>query len=311
MNALSSDYRIFSLPWNTAAAEERLFKRLLAGGFTLFAIFMLLVALLPPMIKPVPAPLPREVVNLVLQPPPVEDKPKIKPPEIKKPEVVKPPPVVVQKPVVTQDRVSQARQKAQASGLLAQKDLLKDLRETLDPSTLAPTKDLLAKVDGASKAERSVITSQATSARSAVNTATLAQGFGGGAGSLKGHQTTQSVASFADQIGKNKPEASRTGSGAKPARSREEIETVFDRNKSAIFALYNRALRDNAQLQGKVVVELTISPEGEVTACRIVSSDLKDEELERKLIARIKLFRFDARDVAPITTTKPIDFFPS
>ena len=75
--------------------------------------------------------------------------------------------------------------------------------------------------------------------------------------------------------------------------------------------MYNRALRDNAQLQGKVVVELTISPEGEVTACRIVSSDLKDEELERKLIARIKLFRFDARDVAPITTTKPIDFFPS
>ena len=59
------------------------------------------------------------------------------------------------------------------------------------------------------------------------------------------------------------------------------------------------------------MVELTISPDGEVTACRIVSSELKDEELERKLVSRIKLFRFDSKDVAPITTTKPIDFFPA
>ena len=66
-----------------------------------------------------------------------------------------------------------------------------------------------------------------------------------------------------------------------------------------------------AALQGKVVVELTIAPDGEVTACRIVSSELKDEDLERKLVSRIKLFRFEAKDVAPITTTKPIDFFPA
>ena len=86
---------------------------------------------------------------------------------------------------------------------------------------------------------------------------------------------------------------------------------MFDRTKSAIFALYTRALRDNPALQGKVVVELTIAPDGEVTACRIVSSELKDEDLERKLVSRIKLFRFEAKDVAPITTTKPIDFYPA
>ena len=48
-----------------------------------------------------------------------------------------------------------------------------------------------------------------------------------------------------------------------------------------------------------------------MTACRIVSSELKDEDLERKLVSRIKLFRFEAKDVAPITTTKPIDFYPA
>jgi hypothetical protein len=45
--------------------------------------------------------------------------------------------------------------------------------------------------------------------------------------------------------------------------------------------------------------------------CRIVSSELKDAELEKKIVARVRLFRFEARDVESVTTTKPIDFFPA
>ncbi len=308
MTTLTADYRVFDLPWTAASGEERRFRLLLAAGLLAFALFMIALALLPPVPRPVPAPLPQEVVKLVLAPPPppvVEEKPQEKP---------KPKPVVeavVPRVAAPVDATQQARKKAESSGLLAQKDALKELRDALDPSLLAQTKDLSAKVDGPSKADRAVITSQATATSGGINTAALSRGFGGGSGSLKGHETTQSVASFADTMAKGRPEAARSGSGAKAARSREEIETVFDRNKSAIFALYNRALRDNPGLQGKVVVELSISPEGEVTACRIVSSELKDEELERKLVSRIKLFRFEAKDVAPITTTKPIDFFPA
>jgi hypothetical protein len=45
--------------------------------------------------------------------------------------------------------------------------------------------------------------------------------------------------------------------------------------------------------------------------CEVVSSEIEDPELQRKLINRIKLFRFEQKDVARITTTKPIDFFPA
>jgi TonB family protein len=103
----------------------------------------------------------------------------------------------------------------------------------------------------------------------------------------------------------------RTGSSGKAARSREEIELVFDRNKGAIYGLYNRALRERAELQGKLVLEFTVAPTGEVTMCRVVSSELNDPDLESKIVARVRLFHFDARDVETITTTKPIDFFPS
>ncbi len=86
---------------------------------------------------------------------------------------------------------------------------------------------------------------------------------------------------------------------------------MFDKNKGAIFALYNRALRIDPSLEGKIVLRLTIEPNGIVTLCEIISSELGDEDLERKLVQRIKLFRFEAKDVEPITTTKPIDFFPA
>ena len=102
---------------------------------------------------------------------------------------------------------------------------------------------------------------------------------------------------------------STRGESGKAARSREEIELVFDKNKGALYALYERALRENAQLQGKLVLEFTIAPSGEVTMCRVVSSELNDKTLEEKIVARVRLFHFEPKDVEPITTTKPIEFF--
>ncbi|MDH4032059.1 MAG: TonB family protein, partial [Chromatiales bacterium] len=72
-----------------------------------------------------------------------------------------------------------------------------------------------------------------------------------------------------------------------------------------------RALRQDPTLRGKLVLRLTISPGGEVTDCDVVSSELADSAFERKLVARVRMFRFEAKDVATVTTTKPIDFFPA
>ena len=90
-----------------------------------------------------------------------------------------------------------------------------------------------------------------------------------------------------------------------------DVEIVFDRNKGALYALYGRALRDQPELQGKLVLEFTIAPSGEITMCRVVSSELNDPELEKKIVARVRLIRFKAADVEPLTVSKPIDFFPA
>jgi periplasmic protein TonB len=101
------------------------------------------------------------------------------------------------------------------------------------------------------------------------------------------------------------------GSSGKASRSIEEIKLVFERHKGAIYALYQRALRDDPALQGKVVLELKIAPSGEVLNCRVLSSELKSPELENKLRARVQGFDFGAKDVAEIVVSWPVDFLPS
>jgi TonB family protein len=161
-------------------------------------------------------------------------------------------------------------------------------------------------VGSAQQVERSVIAARVGSGSGGIATAGMSRNTGGGG--LAGRGTTQ-VSSPDAAVGSGGSQVVKGGSG--PSRSREEIELVFDQNKGAIFALYNRALRSDPNLQGKVVLELTIDPSGVVAACRIVSSDLNDVELEQKLVQRVRMFRFEAKEVATVTTTKPIDFFPA
>lgn len=144
-----------------------------------------------------------------------------------------------------------------------------------------------------------------------INTAALSRNTGGGG---LGGRTTTVVESPVEGIGFGPAggAAQRTGTSDRGSRSREEIERVFDTNKGRIFTLSNRALRENPALQGKVVLRLTIAPDGRVTFCEVVSSELGDADLEKALVQRVLQFQFEARDdIESITTTKPIDFFPA
>jgi protein TonB len=300
---LTQYYRSYELAWEQDPEEQSRLRRLITGGLLL----LLLLGLILPFLhvpKPSEAPeaVPERLARLMVQekpkPPPVVEPPKPKPvPETK--------PVVQPKPV---DKVAEARKKAQQSGLLKLQDELADLRQNVDLTPLGQTKNLQGAVGADSHAERSLIASKAGVGSAGITTANASRGFGTGAGSLTGHDTTMVNSRIA--AAGSPSNVSRGGSG-KLSRSEEEIALVFDRNKGAIYALYGRALRDEPDLQGKLVLEFTISPSGDVTECHVVSSELKDPDLERKIVARVKLFHFEAKDVAAITTTKPIEFVPA
>jgi outer membrane biosynthesis protein TonB len=133
-------------------------------------------------------------------------------------------------------------------------------------------------------------------------------GGGGGPGGGGGGRTGGTGVGAGGGAGNS---AVAKGGSGKASRSIEEIKLVFERNKGAIYSMYQRALRDDPTLQGKVVLELKIAPSGEVLACRVLSSELKNADLENKLRARVQGFDFGAKDVAEIVVSWPVDFLPS
>jgi TonB family protein len=306
---LAPYYRQYELPWSPTEEVERRFRKILRNAIIAFAIIALLIPLLPtPELERSKAPaIPDRVVQLIIEkkaPPPPPPPPKV---EEKKPEPIQK--IEEPKPIPQPKPQQDAREKAQKSGLLKLQDQLADLRDNSVLDKAAQTKNLTGKVGATTASERSLITSKVGTSSGGINTANLSRGYGGGAGSLTGHTTTQvSSAVLAAQA---QDGVQRGAGNGKASRSEEEIALVFDRNKGAIYALYTRALRDKPELQGKLVLELTISPDGEITKCDVVSSELNDPELERKLVARVKLFRFEAKEGGTSTVTKPIDFFPA
>ena len=308
-------YREYDLPWTLGSDQDKKFRRVLGTVLLVLGVLSLVWPFIP---VPEPDPydvtqIPPRIAQLLLEerplPPPPPPQVEEAEPDNAEPEQVvevekEPEPVPQPEPVP--DRKEIAREQAQAAFL----PFADDLADLVDNELLiqvADNRTLSASVGGAVRNERSMITSKVGATSGGINTASLSRNTGGT--SIAGRTTTRvdsSVAGIGPAGG-----ARRSGSSGKASRSREEIELVFDKNKGAIFALYNRALRRDPTLEGKLVLRLTIDPSGIVSFCEIVSSELDDEELERKLVQRVRMFRFAAKDVEPITTTKPIDFFPA
>jgi len=298
---LAPYYRLYQLPWSPLEEMERRFRVILRNLGIAFLIVAVVIPFLPHHQQVTNTDsLPERVVQLVMEPPPPPPPPP--PPKPEKPLEKVPIAKVPTPPVPVDPRV-----KASKSGLLANLDDLAALRDHADLDKFAKNQPNTTDPGDVSTVTRSVITSKAGGTSGGISSPT-SSGLASGSGSLRGIYTTQVKD---PNLGANGQSATRAGGSGKASRSADEIALVFTKNKGAIDAMYARALRDNPALQGKVVIELSIAPSGEITAAHIVSSELNDKEFESKLIARIKLFRFDAKDVAALTATKPIDFFPA
>lgn len=303
------------ISWAGGSEEDRRYRRIL----TITALFGLVLSLVVTLL-PVPKverstveDVPKRIARLVLEqrkpappppPPPVVEqaKPEVKPepkPEAKAEAKPQPKP----KP----ENRTAARERAARSGIMAFSNDLAELRDDRNVALLeSPQRLSKAGQTATGDTKRSILTSKATSGSGGINTAGLSNYTGttrlATRSTEKVNSPVEAVASAAD--------AARA-KGKAGGRSDEEIQLMFDRNKAAINNIYNRALRANPTLRGKVVFRLTIAPSGELTRVEVVSSELRDAALERKLVLHIKRITFAAKDVAATTLNYTMDFFPS
>ncbi|MEQ1437942.1 AgmX/PglI C-terminal domain-containing protein [Fontimonas sp. SYSU GA230001] len=313
--------------WDLAAEADRRFRRLVVVvGIPLLVLgiavpFLQLVGLTRgggtlsgaryvELLPEQPAP----VAEKVEEPKPAEqDQPE--PEQPKAPRLTEKQPEVP--PEVRQQRaVERARETASRAGVMAFANQLQALHSGVasierPDSALQSLGDAAA--GGASQADNQVFEQSAASASGGIGSPT-----GTGAtrrtqsGTGLGERRTTVVESPVG-FGQDRSRSGQGGDKLLAGRTLEEIQLVFDRNKGAITSIYNRAARDNPNLgAGKIVISLTIAPNGSVTDCKLVSSTFNNPELERKIIARVLLMNFGAKDVPAYTYPNyPIHFLPS
>lgn len=300
--------------WTPGEEDQRSRK-----GLIIALCVWLLIALVFPFIhvpqKAAPAPekLPERVVTVIPEAKKLEQAPP-PPPELTKPVVKKVTPKPT-KPTAKVDPQPVPKQQPKASkpqGILAFKDSLAAVDDLPAVAALGKSAKLSADT-GAARAERSMLASNAPGSSGGINLAAQSRSFGSGGGergAIKGTALTKASSGISAIASADKSKS--VGGGAKGGgRSGEEIQIVFDRYKSALYRLYQRELRRDSTLQGKVILRLTIQPDGSVSMVQVQSSEMDAPDLTSGIVERVKGFDFGAKDVPAVTIVYPMNFLPS
>ncbi len=300
-------YRSHLMPWSKHGEDEKRYKKIMAGVVAFVILFITVVTLLrkPPEVKQEVV-LDEKIAALV-----VKKKPEPPKPVEKKEE----PPSEAQSSQAPTD-AAQARAAVQNKGVLALKGGFSDILGGADDAKLGSD----ARVSNSGKVasgdgtpQRSVIGSQAAGGSGGINTANLSrQGVGTGASGQSitggGVKIARVESSIAAGVAQDRP----LSKGAGPSRTDEDIQIVFDRYKAALYRIYNRELRNDPTLRGKMVLRITIEPDGHVSSCVVKSTDLASPALSKDIVEKVLTFNFGQKaGVPPVTIVYPIDFLPA
>jgi TonB family protein len=96
-----------------------------------------------------------------------------------------------------------------------------------------------------------------------------------------------------------------------PFRRPTVLKQTIDENSSQLKYLYNRKLRQGTKLSGRMVVEITVKPDGLIRNAEIVRSGVGDKQFEDDVIKQIKTWRFKAipENLGDLTVNYPFEFF--
>ena len=254
----------------------------------------------------------------------------------------RPPGPSTDNPTGTPDAQQVARASAQTKGVLAHQNEFAGLIDSSGPVKVGAEGVVsnTGQIAPGTATTRSLIVSQVGSGSGGINVAAISRngnggggaggagtgtggggggnGFGGnglgggGSSNAGGGGGGVKIAKVQSSTGAAVADARPLSNGASPSRTDEEIQIVFDRYKAALYRIYNRELRNDPSLKGKMVLRLTIEPDGHVSACSVKSTDLASPALSADVVERVLKFNFGAKQGVPsITISYPIDFLPA
>lgn len=326
---MSMAFLNMQLPWSSSILDDKRFQSILTvlAGIMLALSLIITIVEVPELTRAEKEELPPQLARVILEkkeippPPKVEPKKEEKKPEEKKPEEKKPEPKKEEPKPIPEKKpepvkqppkaaIERAKEQVAQTELAQFKDDLAEMREMMPTVELERTSTTQAVGQPqATQIDRAMITSGAKVASGGINTAQLSRDVGGVA--LSGRENTKVKSTLAENAKKAAVATTGNSDGAGgAARDPREISRIMDQHKGAIYQIYNKALRQNATLQGKMVVKIVIDPSGKIVEATIVSSELKDAELESAILRRVRMITFPQSNVSRTTINQTFDFLP-
>ena len=307
------------MPWTWGGEDDQRFQKSLLGALAVCLLLTLIFPLIRLPLAPAPEETPPEQVlhiTMAQLPRPLPPPPRLQPPPklaVQKP-VEKPTPQQALKPP-TEEPVKPAVEvpvePPKPAGLMVFKQRLAALAD----AQINPALGAQARINNADNSvgnpERAMLTTSAPGASGGINLAAVSRGLGQGGGTernaIRGGTLTQASSGIGSAAAASRP----VSGGPGPGRTDEEIQIVFDRHKAQLYRLYNLELRRDPTLQGKMILRLTIEPDGDVSLCLLHASNMNAPDLAAQVVERVKTFNFGAKVVPPVTIIYPIDFLPA
>jgi len=306
------------MPWTWGGEDDRRFQKSLLGTLAVCLLLALIFPLIRLPLAPAPEQTaPEQVLHITMALPRPPPPPRVLPPP--------PPKLAVQKPIEkptpqqahkapTEEPVKPAVETPEPpkpAGLMVFKEQLAALANAKVNPALGAQASINNANSSAGTPERAMLTTSAPGTSGGINLAAVSRGLGPGGGSernaIQGGALTQASSGIGTATAASRP----VSGGPGPGRTDEEIQIVFDRHKAQLYRLYNLELRRDPTLQGKIILRLTIEPDGSVSLCQLHATNMNAPELAQQVVERVKTFNFGAKVVPPVTIIYPIDFLPA
>jgi len=229
-------------------------------------------------------------------------------PEDKKPEVKDDVEKEKEKPKTPKTKREVAKQKATTSGLAAMKDELFAMRDSFEIKPNATP--LNAQKTTETKIKRKLLAAQTNKQSSILAAENISRTVVSDELSTR---NTQQIRLSEEEVlaGEDVLVEQQLNETNSRVRSEMSLRRALEAHKSRLYARYNRALRKDPFLQGKVLFEIEIQPNGKVTKVSIKSSELNNSKLDKQLMAILRSIRFSKENVEVMVTIWAIDFLPS
>lgn len=289
----------------TETHQDKLFTKVLIALLCLYLVFGIVVPLMDRIEVPreIKEQVPVQLTRVLL-----EKKEKVIPPTVIEEKIEEKPEPEIEEPPVDKPNTKRevAKEKAKTSGLAAMKDDLFSLREAF---VVKPKSgDLIkAKVIEAEKVKRNLLAAKANEQSQNIAAAQTTKTVASDNFSTRNTQTVRLAEEeiLADTIASEEDIQSLAN-----IRSEMKLRQTLETNKARLYSLYNRALRKNPFLKGKVQFEIEIQSNGTVSSVIVQSSEFEDKALEKRLVSILKSIDFGEENVAVITTIWVVEFLP-